>query len=217
MEEMDIYVIAGAVEHGLGYKVVTNLRQEIYGKWHKVIFDNFFTSMESFFLLKSFFATKHSLLGLWELVGEVSQRNYLIRRSWNNLQKETCYLDWQQTSAHGLNHSTTSRWKHWSEATNEKGVRMQRRCNICLKKPTYWCEDCDVGLCPAPCFRIYYTWLRIFVIKLFFCFSVVQTLLKVVFYYYEKNFNVLPRGKFINISMLDKKWNIYILQIHVWK
>ena len=46
MEEMDIYVIAGAVEHGLGYKVVTNLRQEIYGKWHKVIFDNFFTSMD---------------------------------------------------------------------------------------------------------------------------------------------------------------------------
>ena len=35
---------ADAVKHSLGYKVVTNLCQEIYGKWHKVIFDNFFTA-----------------------------------------------------------------------------------------------------------------------------------------------------------------------------
>ena len=41
--------------------------------------------------------------------------------------------------------------------TTEKGVRMQQRCNVCSKKPTYWCEDCDVGLCLAPCFRIYHT------------------------------------------------------------
>ena len=46
---------AGAAEHGLGYKVVTNLCQEIYGKWHKVIFDNFFTSMD---LVEELFCNK---------------------------------------------------------------------------------------------------------------------------------------------------------------
>lgn len=37
---------ADGVEYGLGYNVVTKLCQEIYGKWHKIIFDNFFTGIE---------------------------------------------------------------------------------------------------------------------------------------------------------------------------
>lgn len=44
---------------------------------------------------------------------------------------------------------------------NEKGKRMERRCTVCTanktkKKTSYYCPDCNVGLCPAPCFRIYH-------------------------------------------------------------
>lgn len=37
-----------------------------------------------------------------------------------------------------------------------------KRCVVCTtsnnrKESRYWCEECGVGLCPAPCFRIYHT------------------------------------------------------------
>ena len=43
----------------------------------------------------------------------------------------------------------------------EKGRRMERRCKVCAeegksKRTSYFCPDCDVGLCAAPCFRIYH-------------------------------------------------------------
>ena len=34
------------IENGLAYTVVTNLCKSIYGKWHKIFFDNFFTSYQ---------------------------------------------------------------------------------------------------------------------------------------------------------------------------
>ena len=44
---------------------------------------------------------------------------------------------------------------------NDNGRRMKRRCVICSganirKKTSYYCPDCDVGLCAAPCFRMYH-------------------------------------------------------------
>ena len=44
---------------------------------------------------------------------------------------------------------------------NESGKRMERRCTVCTtnktkKKTSFYCLDCDVGLCAAPCFRIYH-------------------------------------------------------------
>ena len=44
---------------------------------------------------------------------------------------------------------------------NDNGRRMERRCVICSganirKKTSYYCPDCDVGLCSAPCFRMYH-------------------------------------------------------------
>ena len=44
---------------------------------------------------------------------------------------------------------------------NDNGRRMERRCVICSganirKKTSYYCPDCDVGLCAAPCFRMYH-------------------------------------------------------------
>ena len=44
---------------------------------------------------------------------------------------------------------------------NDKGKRMERRCVICSaanikKKTSYYCPDCDVGLCAAPCFRMFH-------------------------------------------------------------
>ena len=44
---------------------------------------------------------------------------------------------------------------------NDNGRRMERRCVICSganirKKTSYYCIDCDVGLCAAPCFRMYH-------------------------------------------------------------
>ena len=44
---------------------------------------------------------------------------------------------------------------------NEKGKRKERRCKVCSdqgksKKTSYFCPDCDVGLCAAPCFRLYH-------------------------------------------------------------
>ena len=46
--------------------------------------------------------------------------------------------------------------------SNEKGKTKERRCFVCSskekpKKTSYFCEDCDVGLCVAPCFRVYHT------------------------------------------------------------
>ena len=43
---------------------------------------------------------------------------------------------------------------------NDNGRRIER-CVICSganirKKTSYYCPDCDVGLCAAPCFRIYH-------------------------------------------------------------
>ena len=44
----------------------------------------------------------------------------------------------------------------------ENGSRSQRRCVVCSKEnwkklSSYFCCDCDVGLCPAPCFRNYHS------------------------------------------------------------
>ena len=44
---------------------------------------------------------------------------------------------------------------------NNNGKRMERRCVVCSeakrkKKNSYCCPDCDVGLCVAPCFRVYH-------------------------------------------------------------
>ena len=46
--------------------------------------------------------------------------------------------------------------------SNEKGRIKERRCFVCstkekAKKTSYFCEDCGVGLCVAPCFRIHHT------------------------------------------------------------
>ena len=43
---------------------------------------------------------------------------------------------------------------------NESGKRMERRCTVCTankskKKTSFYCPDCDVGLCAALCFRIF--------------------------------------------------------------
>lgn len=45
--------------------------------------------------------------------------------------------------------------------TNDKGKRMERRCKVCsdggkFKRTSYFCPECDVGLCAAPCFGIYH-------------------------------------------------------------
>lgn len=41
--------------------------------------------------------------------------------------------------------------------TNKKGKRKESRCKVCkTKKTSYFCPDCDVGLCAAPCFRLYH-------------------------------------------------------------
>ena len=45
--------------------------------------------------------------------------------------------------------------------TNENGKRKERRCKVCYshgvnKKTSYYCADCDVGLCVAPCFRLFH-------------------------------------------------------------
>ena len=274
---------AGAVERGLGYKVVTNLCQEIYGKWHKVIFDNFFASLD---LLGELFRNKILLsstirVGRRDLPKQLSDKKELKRlkrgdiismrkgpmvavtwidskpvhmvsttpqppdgnievkrrkkdgvqqvipcpsvvkeyntymggvdnndqlKSYNpivvNSKKwwprifydlvDRCIINAYILECESPNHAKrplkpfradlvrqligdfTSRtgagWrslelpsrfteKHFPSflPTNKKGTMMQRRCSICPKKPTYWCENCDVGLCPAPCFRIYHT------------------------------------------------------------
>ena len=45
--------------------------------------------------------------------------------------------------------------------TNENGKRKERRCKVCYshgvnKKTSYYCADCDVGLCVASCFRLFH-------------------------------------------------------------
>ena len=54
--------------------------------------------------------------------------------------------------------------RHFSSylPTNEKGKVKERRCHVCStkdkpKKTSYYCKDCGVGLCVAPCFRIHHT------------------------------------------------------------
>ena len=44
---------------------------------------------------------------------------------------------------------------------NEKGKRTERRCTVCTanktkKKTSCYCPQCNVGLCPAPCFPFYH-------------------------------------------------------------
>lgn len=44
---------------------------------------------------------------------------------------------------------------------NESGKRKERRCKVCydrgiVKKISYFCSDCDVGLCVVFCFRVFY-------------------------------------------------------------
>jgi hypothetical protein len=43
-----------------------------------------------------------------------------------------------------------------------KKSKPTKRCVVCTKsgvrkESRYWCEECGVGLCPAPCFKIYHT------------------------------------------------------------
>ena len=45
--------------------------------------------------------------------------------------------------------------------TNENGKRKEQRCKVCysrgiIKKTSYYCADCDAGLCAAPCFRLFH-------------------------------------------------------------
>ena len=54
--------------------------------------------------------------------------------------------------------------RHFPEIVplNEKGRHKERRCYVCSrngkrKQVIYFCPDCDVGLCPAPCFKDYHT------------------------------------------------------------
>ena len=49
--------------------------------------------------------------------------------------------------------------RHFPEylPTSDSGKRMERRCKVCsiggkFKRTSYFCPDCDVGLCAAPCF-----------------------------------------------------------------
>ncbi|KAK2552478.1 PiggyBac transposable element-derived protein 4 [Acropora cervicornis] len=53
--------------------------------------------------------------------------------------------------------------RHFPEylPTNESGKRKERKCKVCFhagvrKMTSYFCPDCNVGLCTAPCFRTYH-------------------------------------------------------------
>ena len=46
--------------------------------------------------------------------------------------------------------------------SNSKGKTKERRCKVCStkekpKRTSYFCEDCDMGLCVAPCSKIFHT------------------------------------------------------------
>lgn len=263
---------ADGVEYGLGYNVVTKLCQEIYGKWHKIIFDNFFTGIE---LAQELFTKKTLCSGTirsnrrgfpkqlcdkkklkelsrgdviemkkgpllavtWmdnkpvHLISTISQPQggtiQVKRRKKDGIQQDIpCPFVVQEYNSYmgGVDNNdqlksyyeivvNSKKWwprifydlvdespNHTRRAlkpfrgdlvrlligefssrrvagrrsleplarfterhfpsflpTNEKGVKMQRRCGVCSKKPCYWCAECDVGLCPAPCFRQYHT------------------------------------------------------------
>ena len=46
--------------------------------------------------------------------------------------------------------------------TSEKGQRKEQRCKVCYEKGNrkqtiYFCSSCDIGLCPAPCFKDFHS------------------------------------------------------------
>ena len=54
--------------------------------------------------------------------------------------------------------------KHFPELLplSEKGRRKERRCKVCYEKGNrkqtiYFCPSCDIGLCPAPCFKEFHS------------------------------------------------------------
>lgn len=61
---------------------------------------------------------------------------------------------------------TAGHFPKFIHATDEKEAPT-RRCKVCCSKQgkmakirretRYFCEDCDVALCPAPCFGLYHT------------------------------------------------------------
>jgi len=76
----------------------------------------------------------------------------------------------QQVVQHGLGYSVVTKLcetikGHWyaifCDNFDESGKRKERRCKVCFdsgvrKMTSYFCPDCNVGLCAAPCFRIYH-------------------------------------------------------------
>lgn len=74
------------------------------------------------------------------------------------------FCSWQKRGRTSLNNQQ-ARFveRHFPDflPLNDKGKRMERRCVICSqvsirKNTSYYCPDCDVGLCAAPCFRMYH-------------------------------------------------------------
>lgn len=53
--------------------------------------------------------------------------------------------------------------KHFITKLSPTGKKAKpQRCVVCVKKnirkeSTYWCPDCEVGLCFEPCFKIFHT------------------------------------------------------------
>jgi hypothetical protein len=54
--------------------------------------------------------------------------------------------------------------RHFPDLNSPTGTRKHasKRCVVCTEKndrrdTKYGCSDCNVPLCPAPCFRIYHT------------------------------------------------------------
>lgn len=62
--------------------------------------------------------------------------------------------------------------KHFPDflPTNEKGKRLERRCIVCyvggkVKRTSYCCSDCDIGLSAASCFKLYHQPQTIYYVK----------------------------------------------------
>ena len=83
----------GGVENGLGYAVVTDLCRSIYGKYHKIYFDNFFTSLD---LIEDLYSNKTLSCGTVragrknfpkELFNKETTKNMAIEVTWIGVQK----------------------------------------------------------------------------------------------------------------------------------
>lgn len=72
----------------------------------------------------------------------------------------------KQSSHHcirpGNNYSARLNGRHFPSPYKINGKKRSRRCVVCTKndkrrESRYQCQECDVGLCVHPCFRIYHT------------------------------------------------------------